>query len=218
MPDIVLWGATGHAKVLHEALANSGIRIVALVDNRELVSPISGIPVLRGESGLEMWLANRGMSSQMRFAVAVGGAHGDDRLALFGLMRRHGLQAQTIIHRNAFVAADAFLGEGCQVLAVAAVCTHARLGDAVIVNTSASIDHDCVIGNGVHIAPGARLAGEVVVGARAFVGTGAVVLPRLRIGEDAVVGAGAVVTRDVQAGVTVIGNPARPTTTSIHQQ
>jgi maltose O-acetyltransferase len=36
------------------------------------------------------------------------------------------------------------------------------------------------------------------------------VLQGLRIGDDAVVGAGAVVTRDVPAGVTVVGVPARP--------
>src|SRR5206468_528895 len=161
MADIVLWGATGHAKVLHEALSNSDTRVVALIDNRELVSPISGIPVLPGESGLQMWLANRGANNQIYFAVAVGGARGDERLALFELMKRRGLKAKTIVHHTAFVAADAFLGEGCQVLAGAVVCTHARLGDTVIVNTAASVDHDCVIGNGVHIAPGARLAGAV---------------------------------------------------------
>jgi sugar O-acyltransferase (sialic acid O-acetyltransferase NeuD family) len=209
MPDIVIWGATGHAKVLHEALSTTDTKIVALVDNRDLASPIAGIPVLRGEAGLEMWLGNRGTNRETYFAVGVGGARGDDRLALFGLMKRLGLKAQTVIHRTAFVAADAVLGEGCQVLAGAVVCTHARLGDAVIVNTAASIDHDCVVGNGVHIAPGARLAGEIIVGARAFVGTGASVLPRIRIGDDAVVGAGSAVIRDVSARTTVAGNPAR---------
>jgi maltose O-acetyltransferase len=36
------------------------------------------------------------------------------------------------------------------------------------------------------------------------------VLPRLEIGENAVVGAGAVVTQNVEAGETVVGNPAKP--------
>jgi sugar O-acyltransferase (sialic acid O-acetyltransferase NeuD family) len=210
MPDIIFWGATGHARVLNEALWDSNINLIALVDNRELESPIPGIPVLRGEAGLEAWLAEHEANHSLLFAIAVGGSHGNDRLKLLDLLMRRGLTAQTIIHRTAFVSADACLGEGCQVLAQAAVCTCVQLGNAVIVNTAASVDHDCIVGDGAHIAPGARIAGEVVIGARAFVGIGAVILPRLRIGNDAIIGAGAIVTHDIEGGTTVIGNPARP--------
>ncbi len=209
MPRVVIWGAAGHAKVLHEALGNSDAHIVAVVDNRELASPIVGVPVFHGEPAFMAWLAQQPNHGGLLFAVAIGGARGTDRLQIFDLMKRRGLEPLTIIHRTAFVAADAVVGEGCQVLANAAVCANACLGRAVIINTAASVDHDCVVGDGVHVAPGARLAGEVVVETRAFVGLGAVVLPRLHIGADAIVGAGAVVTRDVEARSTVVGNPAR---------
>lgn len=43
----------------------------------------------------------------------------------------------------------------------------------------------------------------------ASIGSGAVILPGVEIGEGAMVGAGAVVTRDVPAGATVAGSPAR---------
>jgi UDP-2-acetamido-3-amino-2,3-dideoxy-glucuronate N-acetyltransferase len=43
----------------------------------------------------------------------------------------------------------------------------------------------------------------------AAIGSGAVILGGLRIGAAALVGAGAVVTRDVPAGATVSGSPAR---------
>ena len=43
----------------------------------------------------------------------------------------------------------------------------------------------------------------------ASIGSGATIMCGVTIGERAVVGAGAVVTRDVAAGTTVVGNPAR---------
>lgn len=43
----------------------------------------------------------------------------------------------------------------------------------------------------------------------ASIGSNATILPGVTIGEGAMVGAGSVVTKDVPAGVTVVGNPAR---------
>jgi acetyltransferase-like isoleucine patch superfamily enzyme len=43
----------------------------------------------------------------------------------------------------------------------------------------------------------------------ASVGSGAVLLCGITVGENAMIGAGSVVTKDVPAGATVAGNPAR---------
>jgi len=47
------------------------------------------------------------------------------------------------------------------------------------------------------------------VGRGAFIGVHAVILPGVTIGPGAIVGAGSVVTRDVPAGSTVVGVPAK---------
>jgi acetyltransferase-like isoleucine patch superfamily enzyme len=44
----------------------------------------------------------------------------------------------------------------------------------------------------------------------ASIGSGATILCGITIGERAIIGAGSVVTKDVPAGATVAGNPARP--------
>lgn len=209
MEEILFWGATGQAKVLHEAIKDTDLRLVALVDNRKLQSNLLGVGVLHGEEELDAWLAKRKSSHGLYYAVAVGGSNGHDRLLLMDILQDRGLIPRSIIHRTAFVADNVLLGEGCQILAQAAVCTDVQLGRGVIINTAASVDHDSVIGDGVHLAPGVHLAGEVIVGAETLIGTGAIVLPRVRIGENVIVGAGAVVINDVLAGSTVVGNPAR---------
>lgn len=50
----------------------------------------------------------------------------------------------------------------------------------------------------------------IEIGSDVWVGGGAIILAGVKIGARAVIGAGSVVTRDVAAGATVTGNPARP--------
>lgn len=84
------------------------------------------------------------------------------------------------------------------------------------------------IGEGTQIGPGVQILAAdhprdaasrrarlefgrpIRIGANVWIGGGALIMPGVTVGEDAVIGAGAVVTRDVAAGVTVVGNPARP--------
>jgi bifunctional UDP-N-acetylglucosamine pyrophosphorylase/glucosamine-1-phosphate N-acetyltransferase len=51
---------------------------------------------------------------------------------------------------------------------------------------------------------------ESVVGDGAFLGSNSTLVAPVKVGPRAVVGAGAVVTKDVKAGETVVGVPARP--------
>jgi len=209
MTHVIFWGATGQARVLREALLNQA-SLVALFDNRAIASPFPDVPIYTGEEGFLQWQERASPSRQMHACVAIGGPHGRDRLARMEWLQDRGHAPLRVIHTTAFLAQDARLGDGCQILAMSAVCANAKLGRAVIINTKASVDHDCIIGDGVHIGPGATLAGQVTVNAFAFIGAGATILPGLSIGESAVIGAGAVVTRNIAAGQTVIGNPARP--------
>ena len=56
---------------------------------------------------------------------------------------------------------------------------------------------------------GLEIARPVEIGANVWIGGGAILLGGIHIGDGVIVGAGAVVTRDVAAGTTVVGNPAR---------
>jgi sugar O-acyltransferase (sialic acid O-acetyltransferase NeuD family) len=208
LTELVLWGATGQAIVLAEFAQEIGFRIVALFDNDPQVrSPLAGIPLFHGADGFERWRA--GNANAAAALVAIGGEHGAARLSIAAFLEGAGLALPTAVHPAAYVARDAELREGAQILAGSVVAARARVGRCAIVNTRASVDHECVVEDGAHIGPGAALAGLVRVGARAFVGTGAAVLPRVSIGDDAIVGAGAVVTRDVPARAVVAGVPAR---------
>lgn len=205
--DIILWGGTGQAKVLAEFLPASGWRLVAIFDNNpDLKGSLCGAPIVGG-SEFQSWLASR--SSPPAALVAIGGDRGEDRLKIQAQLEVAGCRIPSIIHPAAYVANDAEIGSGSQILAKSLVGAGSRVGRAVIVNSSASVDHECLLEDGVHIGPGAVLCGLVTVGRGSFIAAGSVVLPRIRIGAGSVVGAGAVVTRDIPDNVIAYGNPAR---------
>jgi maltose O-acetyltransferase len=105
-----------------------------------------------------------------------------------------------------------------------------RLGDEVFLNFNCVILDvvEVVIGDRTQIGPatqiyaadhprdaetrrtGLEFGRPVRIGSDVWIGGGAIILPGVTIGDGAVIGAGSVVTRDVAAGQTVAGNPARP--------
>jgi acetyltransferase-like isoleucine patch superfamily enzyme len=85
-----------------------------------------------------------------------------------------------------------------------------RLGRHAAVMPHVVLTHDDVVEDAVTFGAGVRLAGAVSVGAAAYLGSGALVREGRRIGAGALVGMGSVVVRDVPAGETWAGNPARP--------
>lgn len=101
---------------------------------------------------------------------------------------------------------DVFLNFNCVILDVVAVTigTATQIGPAVQIYTA---DHprDAAIRR-----EGLEFGRPVSIGRHVWIGGGAIILPGVTIGDEAVVGAGSVVTRDVPAGATVMGNPARP--------
>ena len=125
-----------------------------------------------------------------------------------------GLALASIAHPTAVVGPRVTLGPGALLMPHAVVSADAVLGRLAQINIGASVSHDGRAGEALTLSPGARAPANVHFGDRCFVGTGASFvhgLPErpLTVGDDAVVGAGACVIRDVPAGVTVVGVPAK---------
>jgi serine O-acetyltransferase len=78
---------------------------------------------------------------------------------------------------------------------------------SIVVNDRARIGSFCRIHSGTNI--GVQANGVPQLGSRVYLAPGAVLFGAITVGDDVLVGANAVVGRDVPAGVTVAGAPAR---------
>lgn len=104
---------------------------------------------------------------------------------------------------------DVTIGDGACLSPFVTLTSNIRIGRCLHANLYSYVEHDCVIGDFVTFAPGAKANGNVTIGDHVYIGAGAVIKQGLTIGPGAVIGMGAVVTRDVPAGATVVGNPAK---------
>lgn len=204
---VLILGAGGHAKVLIEALLQSGATLAGITDpDPDLAGKtLLEVPVLGGDDVVsdfpqtEILLVN-GLGS-----VGVPVA----RRGLFERYKAMGYRFATVIHPSAIIASDVELGEGVQVMAGVVIQPGCRVGCNTIINTRASVDHDCIIGSNVHVAPGVTLSGGVSIKDVAHIGTGATIVQGIKIGAHCVVGAGSVVIRDVNDSTSVVGVPAK---------
>lgn len=122
-----------------------------------------------------------------------------------------------VVMDGAVIGADCNLNAHTLVEGGALIGNRVTLKCGVYVWDGVTLEDDVFVGpNAVFTndkAPRSRVRPEVFaktyVGRGASIGGGAVILPGVTIGDRAIIGAGAVVTKDVPAGETWIGNPAR---------
>jgi maltose O-acetyltransferase len=101
---------------------------------------------------------------------------------------------------------NVFLNAGCTILDTARV----RIGSSALLGPNVQIYCAEHHKDAALRSAGLEIARPVEIGEHVWIGGGAIILAGVSIGDGAIVGAGSAVTRDVPAGATVVGNPARP--------
>lgn len=194
---MILFGASGHAKVILEILEEAGHSSFILWDDAAK-QPLWGIPVEQPDAQLFPEFP------QMIVSIGV------NRIRRKVAARFEGkVSFATAVHPKTAISKRVIVGEGTVIMAGVTVNADTQIGQHCIINTNASVDHDCVIGDFVHISPNSSLCGGVTIGEGSHIGAGSTVIPGIRIGRWCTIGAGAVIIRDVPDGTTVVGNPGK---------
>ena len=142
-----------------------------------------------------------------RYLCAIGDP-ATKRRVVEGLLAR-GARFSTLVHPSVVVGAGCHIGDGCVLCPGAVLTSNVTLGQFVTLNLGATAGHDAVIGDWCSLYVHADIGGKARLGAAVLAGSHAFVLPGVTVGDHSVIGAGTVAIRNVSAGSTVFGVPAR---------
>lgn len=199
MKDVIIIGASGHAKVIADIIIKSGDNVVGFLDdNTALPEKIIGIPYLGLISEVSKY------KDTYSFVIGIGNNQIRKKIA-----QQYHVNWHTAIHPSAVIAMDTHIGEGTVVMANAVINPSATIGKHCIINTGAVIEHDNCLADYVHVSPNTTLCGTVSIGEQTHIGAGAVIKNNTDVCSNVVIGVGGVVIRNIEESGTYVGVTVR---------
>lgn len=205
MDNIVIFGASGHAKVIVDI-----IKLQAEYKIAGIVSPVSGsLP------GIDYIGTDDDILELVKKYSLVGGI-----IAIGDIFIRRKIAEKIssaypkflfikAIHPSSVIAKDVTIGEGSMVMAGTVINSCTVIGKHNILNSNSTVEHDNVIQDFVNISPSVTTGGNVTVKKGTNIGIGSNILPNITIGENVVIGAASLVCKDIPDNVVCYGIPAR---------
>jgi len=192
-------GAGQHAAMVASVVSAAGYTIKGFyADDPPMIGKsILGHPVIGMIGELESETATNGV-------IAIGSNEARRVIA-----NKLNLNWITAIHPSAVVFPEVTIGPGTLVFAGTVIEYAVDIGSHVIVNSASCLAHNCKVSDYAHVVA-ADVSSNAFVSEGAFIGIRATIMPGVTVGAWSTVGAGALVTKDIAAGQTVIGQPARP--------
>lgn len=196
--DIVLYGASGHCKVIIDIIFSSDkFKIYSIIDDNENTKNVFNYDVIHSKQ-FEF-------KHDLNYFISIGNNRVRKNIA-----NRLNVNFPVLIHSYSRVSPlKVFVGKGSVIMVGAIINPFVKIGEHCIINSGAIVEHDCKIGNFVHICPGVNLAGSVEVGEGTMIGIGTVVIQGVKIGKWAIIGAGAVIVNDIPDYAVVVGVPGK---------
>ncbi|MCX2982022.1 acetyltransferase [Halieaceae bacterium IMCC14734] len=208
MGNILIIGASGHAKVIIDIVQQEGKHnVVGLLDpGLEVGAKVLGYPVLGTEEDLPTLIESHAIQGAI---VAIGDNFTRAKVVEGVRAISPELVFVSAVHPKASMGLETSVGEGSVVMAGVAINPCSSVGKFCIVNTNASLDHDSIMEDFSSLAPGALTGGNCQIGQYSAVGAGAVLIQGIKVGEHTIIGAGSLLMSSVESFVTAYGTPAK---------
>ena len=193
---VILYGASGHAKVISSIIEAMGRFLDIIFDDDEKIINLDKYRVLTGY--------DKKYNPNIPVIISIGNNKIRKKIS-----EKISHPSTILIHPSSIIDIKVKIEYGSVIFHNAIIQRDTVIGKHCIINTNASIDHDCIINDFVHISPSATLCGNVSIGDGSHIGAGATIIPNINIGKWCVIGAGSVITKDVPDYSLVVGVPGK---------
>jgi len=196
MKKVLLYGASGHAKVICSILESIDVIVYSIFDDNNNIYTLNNYKVINGY--------DVNYEPHLSMLISIGDNYTRKRISE---IVTHSFY--TAIHSSSIIDDISKVGLGSAIFHSVTIQRDTIIGKHCIINTNSTVDHDCIINDFVHISPSVTLCGNVKIGEGTHVGAGATIIPNIRIGKWCVIGAGAVITKDIPDYSLVVGIPGK---------
>jgi len=193
---MLLYGASGHARVVKDCVISSGGEVNAIFDDNPDLIQLDKVKVVG--------YYDTAYEPKLPVIISIG-----DNLIRKKIVSKVQHAFGKGIHKAATVSPSSDVGEGTVAMPGAIVNAGSTVGKHCILNSNSVVEHDCDLGDFVHISPNVTLCAEVSVGEGTHIGAGSIVIPGKNIGKWCVIGAGAVIIQDIPDYSMVVGVPGK---------
>lgn len=196
MKNILIYGASGHTKVIVDIIHKNGnYTIKGFVDSyKPLNQDIYGYKIIGNLELLPNLIKEHNIQG-----IIIGIGDNNSRYCAYNIIKQiaPNLDFISVAHPNAILANDIILPQGTVVMAGVIINANAKIGEFCILNTKSSLGHDSVMSDFSSLAPGATIGGNVQIGFCSAICINTTIIHNISIGKHTVIGAVSLVIRSI---------------------
>ena len=193
---MLLYGGSGHAKVIRDCVRANGRDVFFIFDDNLAITQLDETPVIGPYKS--------DFKENEEVIISVG-----DNLIRKRISEIVKHKFGKVIHPSVILSPYSVIDVGSVVMQGTIINAGSKIGKHCILNTGSIIEHDCIVEDFSHVSPNSTLCGGVEIGEGTHIGAGAIVIPNIKIGKWCIIGAGAVITNNIPDFSLVAGVPGK---------
>jgi sugar O-acyltransferase (sialic acid O-acetyltransferase NeuD family) len=206
MKNILIYGASGHAKMIVDiVLKNNIYNVVGFVDSYKPINQdIYGYKIIGNLDDLPNLIKQHHIQG-----IVIGIGDNSTRQNAYQRISKiaPALEFVTIVHPTAVLANDIIIPKGTVIMPNVVINANAKIGEFCILNTKSSLGHDSTMADFSSLASGAIISGNVKIGFCSAICLSASIIQNVTIGDHTVIGAASLVLNSVGDFKIAFGSP-----------